>query len=91
MAAANVAAACEVLKPNIRLRSPDDIRYTFDTRNDAIHLPVSAVATITPATMSELPPLNSTLMSIIIPTPIRKNGMNIAFPTKSIRRISGDE
>ena len=91
MAAANVAAACEVLRPNMRLRSSDDMRYTFDTRNDAIHLPVSAVPTMTAATMSEPPPLKSTLTSIIIPTPMRKKGMKIALPTKSMRRMRGDE
>ena len=49
------------------------------------------ITTIIPATNSEPPPLKSTRISIIIPTPIRKYGMNIAFPTKSIRRMSGDE
>ena len=76
--AASVAAACALLKPNIMLRSL------------ANHLLRVANTVITTATFRASPPVNRVRTSIIIPTPIRKYGINKAFPTNSNRFIKGE-
>ena len=70
--AANVAAACALLKPYIRFRSRTDILYIFCVSQHAIHLPVSAMVIITAATFKASPCPKITRKLINIPTPIRK-------------------
>ena len=70
--AANVAAACALLNPNINARSTARILYIFWVNQEAIHFPERATTIITKATLSESKCPNNTLILINIPTPIRK-------------------
>ena len=56
----------------------------------ANHLLRVANTVITTATFRASPPVNRVRTSIIIPTPIRKYGINKAFPTNSNRFIKGE-
>jgi len=84
-----VAAACELVRPKIILRSSFVYPKLFWVSQAGMNLPASATRVITMATIT-VSRLTNARKSISIPTPMRKNGMKIAFPTKSMRFIKGD-
>ena len=88
--AARVAAAEALLSPKIMFLSFFFIPKIFWVANAPIHLLPMATTVIIAATLRACPPVKSALTSISIPTPMRKYGMNIAFPTNSSLFISGD-
>ena len=70
--AAKVAAAWALLRPNISSRSIAFILYIFWVSHEAIHLLAKATVVITTATFNASPCPKSILISINIPTPIKK-------------------
>ena len=88
--AAKVAAADALLRPKTIFLSFPVIPKIFCEMNAPIHLLPTATSVIIIATFRVEPPEKRAFTSIIIPTPIRKYGIKIAFPTNSNLFISGD-
>ena len=89
MTAARVAAACALLKPKIISRSSLVYLNCFCVNQAARNLARVAIIVITTATLM-VSKLTKDLKLISMPTPIRKKGMKMAFPTNSTRFIKAD-
>ena len=86
---ASATAVCAVVSPNITWRSAACMPNHFCATYAAIHLLASPITSMFSAT-TMVSVCTITLTSTIIPTPIRKYGMNKALPTNSMRLINGD-
>ena len=85
-----VAAACDVLNPNIRFRCVLLYPNIFCVIKAASHLVARAIAVNAPAIINAPDPFNNTRKSTSIPTLIKKKGIKIALPVNSIRFINGE-
>ena len=88
--AAKVAAACALLNPKIKVLSEAVNRKFFCANQAGINFDTVATTHMTTATHIVVRSYKNTWKLTNIPTPIRKNGINKAFPTNSIRFISAD-
>ena len=86
---ARATAVCAAVRPNIRLRLLLSRPACFCAIHAGSHLETRATVSIT-ALIASVEPSASTRRFIIMPTPIRKYGMNMALPTNSIELIRGE-
>ena len=88
--AASVAAAWALLNPNNKRPSSQVNLKFFSVTHAAINFEAVAIMVITKATNNAVQPFVKVRTSTNIPTPIKKKGIKIAFPTKSIRFIKAE-